>query len=146
MAGEIHFKGGWLAIGQEAAVAAGRSPELNFELRIQKLAEGRANRAGHAEFEPGELVQLLEIVDRRSGELRRPNSSTVHRAIKKLVGAGLLLPDSGTRCLVLPPWVAQKRVGRGGCDFHRTRAQAEEQRRRRPRAAEPPAVAPDATP
>lgn len=120
MAGKIFFNGPWVAIGQKAAVAAAGSPELSLDLRVLKLAEGRANRDGHAEFEPGELVRQLEMVDRSTGQLRGPNPSTVHRVINKLKAAGLLAPASGLRCLVLPHWIAQKQYGRAGCDYHRS--------------------------
>src|SRR5262249_48543445 len=72
-----------------------------------------ANRIGHATFGPGELAQVLGI-----GHGRQANNA-LSKAIATAKGLGLVAPESGVNCLVLPSTMFQKGgQGTGSCKIH----------------------------
>jgi hypothetical protein len=88
-------------------------PDLPLWYRVATLGVERRNDIGHAEFDPGEVRQLL--VDQRTGVI--PTASSVSRAIARAKEKGYLAEESSVRCIVT-------RIGvQGGnsttyCRFH----------------------------
>ncbi|NNU26791.1 hypothetical protein [Isoptericola sediminis] len=70
-----------------------------LEHRVLAWARLRLERTGHAHFDKGELLRVLEVVNPRTGELSPVNARTLDRTVNALVDQGLLLPASGRRCL-----------------------------------------------
>lgn len=86
-------------------------------VRVYFAAVGWTNRVGHAEFAQGELARVLGV----SG---RPHAAQdVQKAIRAAKRYGLILPESGARCLVLARTHCQKEgLGGGSCRVHGVRA------------------------
>lgn len=84
---------------------------------------GRANNAGHALFEQGELREILgkRLPD---GSLKKASRTTVFETLSKLRTAGLLLPGGGELCLWLPQefWEKGIRTADPYCPVHKTRS------------------------
>lgn len=81
-------------------------------IRVHFAALGWANQIGHAEFGPGELAQLLGIGH------GRPADKATAKAIAAAKEVGLVSPESGQRCLVLPSTLFQKGKGSVVCKYH----------------------------
>ncbi|WP_199853752.1 hypothetical protein [Plantactinospora sp. BB1] len=81
--------------------------------RVHFAALGWANQIGHAEFGPGELAQVLGIGCGRQADKAADKAVTAAKTM------GLVLPESGLRCLVLPYTLFQKGKGTVVCNHHR---------------------------
>ncbi|MER6811587.1 hypothetical protein ABT299_20145 [Spirillospora sp. NPDC000708] len=96
---------------------------LSLDSRMLLIAMSRADNAGHALFEEGELRYLL--AKPTSDGSRKPVSrATVFNNLKKLRESGLLLPGGGERCLWLPRefWSRGKvSQSQEWCPVHHTR-------------------------
>ncbi len=86
--------------------------------RIFHLALAHVNRAGHAEYAPGELQKRLATLNTRTGVISPPSASSVSRAIRKAKEEGLLDEQSSAACLVLSPFLFQVGTGSGVCRRH----------------------------
>lgn len=70
--------------------------------KVMFAAMGRADKFGRAVFEPGELRRLTGLPD---------NSRTqLNEAIKRLVEWGIAATGADSRCIVLIPAVAGRRI------------------------------------
>lgn len=98
----------WVKVHQAGRLELAHSIRLPHWLRLAFLAEARMAEDGHARFERGE-VGLHLGTDGDTGECTPVDRYNVRRAIREAVSRGLLLPGSGTRCLLLP----QHRVTKG---------------------------------
>jgi hypothetical protein len=109
----------WGAISREQAQElALHGYTMPLEVRIMFLAMAFSNRINHATFDRGQITQLLEQVDPKTGELRTPTAKTVREAIKRAINQGLLAGQTGGRCLVLPGelWAMQAHTS-SSCDY-----------------------------
>ena len=82
-------------------------------------------RAGDPRFKPGELALILGTIDTSTGEWRTLHKSNVQRVIAKAVEFGLLAPESGSLCLVVPAHAIHGGVGGNGnipCPLHKRKA------------------------
>lgn len=106
----------FVQLEQDGLVHLARTSTAPYPVRLAWLAQGRANKHGHAPMKRGEVAQVLGITDKYNAR----------RAIREAVAAGLLDKRSGTTCLVLPDYLHHKskdwRPTRNPCDRpHRTR-------------------------
>ncbi|WP_327737137.1 hypothetical protein OG749_28960 [Streptomyces nojiriensis] len=82
-------------------------------------ALGWGNRLGHAEFAEGGLASVL------GAEGAPLTKQAVQKGVTAAKGLGLLAPDSGARCLVLPGHHFQKSgLGAASCRVHSLRTAA----------------------
>lgn len=86
--------------------------------RVEFAALARCNRAGHAEFGPGELCAVLG--KNTVGRWEDARGDSVDRAIRKAKHGLIIGPDSGRRCLTVNDGISQGR-GALGCTRHRRR-------------------------
>lgn len=84
-------------------------------VRIEKLAMGRSNRIGHAQFAPGEIRRLLLLLDSSTGELREATPQGISGAIRSAKEQGLIRPGSSARCLQLPGLWQKAGLGDSSC-------------------------------
>lgn len=112
---EYAWEGTWSKVYREGSEERAVNEDLPLAWRIFFLAMSRANRIGHAEFASGELTKELS---NREGKPSTP--AALHKAIKTLISYGVLDPDSGLRCLVLPvDLVRSDEKGIGAeCEYH----------------------------
>lgn len=75
---------------------------LAFWYRVTYAAYGHHGQNGHAEFGVGELRELLQIVDPKTGELKPVKAPNLSRGIDEAVKRGLLDAGSWARCLIVP--------------------------------------------
>jgi hypothetical protein len=75
--------------------------DLPVWFRMMALAYGRHAANGHANFRRGDLSKILGEPG-PDGEWIRRDRYTIRDTIKHLVSLGLLAPDSGSECLVVP--------------------------------------------
>lgn len=116
-------RGGWGKIFQKHAAAAARhSRDLNVETRLMLAAVSRANNAGHAIFNDGELGAIL-AKNQTDGTVKPLSRSSQYVYIKRLVSAGLAVEGSNPNCVWLP-WELweRKRHGTAFCPVHSSRA------------------------
>lgn len=92
----------WLKIRRSGVGSCAASPDIGADFRLWLLAVARAGYAGHAVFDPGELLDLLPRIVRSTGEITRYDERSIRKLIGSLVEAELLAPDSNARCLVVP--------------------------------------------
>lgn len=110
----IQFAGNaaWGAYSQsEMLVWARWNQDLGLPVRVLFAALGRHDRVGHARFAPGELAEVLGIVDLTTGERRKASPSSVSRSIRKAKSIGLIAEPSNAKCLVLGQHTFQKARG-----------------------------------
>lgn len=103
--------GSWVAVGKDHMKLLSKVPEFDLVTRLHFAALSRMNRLGHAPFNRGELTRICSSVNKQTGELRPARSDSVNKAIRKAVARGLLEPESGNRCLVVPYHLAQMNSG-----------------------------------
>ncbi len=108
----------WVAVNQVPMRQQGLSSRHDYYIRVYFLAMGDGNRLGHAEYGPGALRKALSRVNRETGEVTLPSPATVSRAIAEARDCGLLAPESGARCLVLPWRAVMGGMGSNSCKFH----------------------------
>lgn len=89
-----------------------RDKRLPLWLRVVHLARAHVGSNGHAPMH--DIVQQLEAVDIRTGELSTPVPTEVDKAIRTAKSYGYLLQGSGRRCLIPRPEDAT--YGRGDPD------------------------------
>lgn len=97
-------------------------PRFPLWFRVAALAYGGHDATGHARFKPGELALILGTIDTSTGEWRTLHKSNVQRVIAKAVEFGLLAPESGSLCLVVPSHAIHGGVGGNGtvvCPLHK---------------------------
>lgn len=96
-------------------------PRFPLWFRVAALAYGGHDSTGHARFKPGEIGLLLGSIDTTTGEWREMHKSNVQRVIAKAVEFGLLAPESGSLCLVVPAHAIHGGVGGNGqeCPLHK---------------------------
>ncbi len=100
-------------------------PRFPLWFRVAALAYGGHDATGHARFKPGELALILGTIDTSTGEWRTLHKSNVQRVIAKAVEFGLLAPESGSLCLVVPAHAIHGGVGGNGnvpCPLHKRKA------------------------
>jgi hypothetical protein len=96
-------------------------PRFPLWFRVAALAYGGHDATGHARFKPGELGLILGTLDASTGEWRSLHKANVQRVIARAVEFGLLAPESGSLCLVVPQHAIHGGVGGNGnvvCPLH----------------------------
>jgi hypothetical protein len=107
------FPGDFGAIHQPEYRRMAKDERINPRaFRVHFAALGWANQIGHAEFGPGELAQVLGIGCGRTAD------RAANKAVAAAKGMGLVLPESGLRCLALPYTLFQKGKGSLVCKHH----------------------------
>jgi hypothetical protein len=107
------FAGNFGAIHQPDYKRMAKDENINPRaFRVHFAALGYANRISHAEFGPGELAQILGIGNGRQAD------KAADKAVAAAKQMGLILPQSGIRCLVLPHTLFQTGKGTTCCKFH----------------------------
>ncbi|MGY1633804.1 hypothetical protein ACI784_19045 [Geodermatophilus sp. SYSU D01186] len=92
----------WGGVSQREYQRMARDQRHTLTYRVYFAALGWANQIGHAEFAEKELNGLL-------GKGGKPLSrQSLRDAITRATRLDLVLPESGTRCLVLGHWQFQK--------------------------------------
>jgi hypothetical protein len=76
-----------------------RNLSAKLEHRVLALVRLRLEPSGHAHFARGELVSLLEVANRSTGEIRPVSTSTLDRTLAALADQGLIRPEHGRRCV-----------------------------------------------
>ncbi|MCL3818548.1 hypothetical protein [Aeromicrobium wangtongii] len=71
--------------------------DLHQWLRVHALAMARMPGNRHVTFQPGELGQVLSVVDKKTGVLK-PDKN-IDRAVKDAIRFGYVHPASTTRCV-----------------------------------------------
>jgi hypothetical protein len=100
---KLHRRVFWWKIQKQGMLdAAQHQYDLPLVMRMWTLAVARAYQGGHAEFGPNELLESLQVVDTKTGELSRVTDRTIRSTIEKLVRTNMLSPESNKRCLVVP--------------------------------------------
>jgi hypothetical protein len=100
----IHFPDGsqWVATSKNGALALASRPDIEpLTMRILFAAQYRADRDGHAPFAPGELREILQSVNKRTGAIRSATPVAVRKAIRRAEMQGIVTEESEARCLVL---------------------------------------------
>jgi hypothetical protein len=106
----------WGAVSQFDCRRRAKMQGSPLWFRVYFAAIGWANRIGHAEFAEG---QLADILDREGSPYP---GQDVQKAITAAKRHGLIQPESGARCLVLPGHHFQKDgKGTGSCKVHNVR-------------------------
>jgi hypothetical protein len=109
----------WSAFSQyEMSAWARRSDISPLAIRVLFAAMGRHNKAGHAQFNKGELAEILGDIDLTTGEVVSARSDTVSKAIAAAKHLGFISDDSTARCLVVPGYAFQKARGSDVCTVH----------------------------
>lgn len=113
MSGRINFAGNWGGIHQPEYRRLAKDEKTGPRYtRVHFAALGYANQIGHAEFGPGELAQVLDIGHGRQADI------AANKAVIQAKNAGLVAPESGLRCLVLPHYMFQTGKGTVECHWH----------------------------
>jgi hypothetical protein len=103
----------WGAVSQFEHRRMAKDERHLLTYRVYFAALGYANRLGHAEF--GQ-AQLATVLAKKGRPLSRQG---VQDAVDRAKSLGLVLPDSGSRCLVLGTWQFQKGgQGTRSCAWH----------------------------
>jgi hypothetical protein len=107
----------WLGLWQAPYLERAGDPELPDWVRVEFAMMGHAGGPdGHAPFAPGELAEVLRIVNRETGELAPMSRQNVNRAIRTAKARGAIDSWSTSRCLVVPHARYRSGVqGRGVC-------------------------------
>ena len=129
----------WGALSQAEALRLAEDPDTGpLHVRVFFAAVGSANTIGHATFGAGQLATLLP---RRDGA--PPHRTHLANAIRRAVASGLLLPGSGTRCLLPAAELWDRTCGRGTrtCPWHGIGRNARPARHGR----DPPTASPTST-
>lgn len=111
----------WGAISQLDCRAKSRNPLIKpLALRVYFAALGWGNQVGHAEFAEGALASILAG---ESGQVL--TRQAVNKGVAAAKCMGLIGPESGARCLVLPSHHFQKSgLGSASCRVHSLRTAA----------------------
>lgn len=89
----------WIRGFQSQLTEAARNPDLPGLMRLEKAVLGRSDAAGHAQFGPGELAEILSTVNRNTGVASAMDDAQLKRLIKKAKACGIVSEDSTRRCL-----------------------------------------------
>jgi hypothetical protein len=108
----------WVATSDNFHKRMAENGGLPLYVRIHHLALSRMNRIGHAEFATDEIAYLLRT-EKEDGTVSQPTKGNLDKTIKKAISLGLLGKDSGSRCLVMPEYDAQRNAkASGSCKHH----------------------------
>lgn len=89
----MHYQAVW----RERAASRAANPAMPLWIRVASLAFGCHRRNGHANFQPGEIAEIL-------GTPGAPlSAASVSNAIKLAKNAGWIADESNAKCLVVPP-------------------------------------------
>lgn len=92
----------WWKLQGRTAEETSQALTLDPGFRLWLLAVGRACQGGHANFEAGELRDLVPKLNRATGEVAGYSDRQLGRLITELIEVGLLAPELNRRCLVIP--------------------------------------------
>lgn len=113
---KFRFAGDFAAIHQPDYRRMAKDENISpRHIRVHFAALGYGNQIGHAEFGQGELAQILGVGYGRDAD------KAAHKAVAAAKALGLVLPESGLRCLVLPHTQFQKGKGTVSCAYHGAR-------------------------
>jgi hypothetical protein len=103
----------WGAVSQLEYRRMAKDQRHPLMYRVHFAALGWANQIGHAEFAEGSLNSVL------AKDGKPISRQSLHAAITRAKGLGLVHDDSGNRCIVLANWQFQKaRHGSKTCRVH----------------------------
>lgn len=113
-----YFIQGW----QKQLLEQARNPDLPNLMRLEKAVLAMSDDAGHAQFPPSGLAQILCVVDRKTGEVRPMSRYQVRDLLQKAKELGLITQDSTARCVRRPEHVwtgGRPGSGRRECHVHK---------------------------
>lgn len=110
----------WVACSQPGMEAWAKNAEIKPRgIRILFAALAQSDSRGHARWLPGELADVLGMVDPSTGEIVAASKDAVSDAIKWAKDRGLIDRESCSACIVLPPHMFQRAYGPSAlCPVH----------------------------
>lgn len=106
----------WNKVSKKDCERLARDADAPLWLRVYFAAQWRLNQIGHAEFQSGELADVLTDKDGK-----RPSDGSVSNAVTRAKSKGLIDGESNARCLVLPHHHARTEKGSASCSQHNAR-------------------------
>ncbi|MEU3598846.1 hypothetical protein ABZ714_08975 [Streptomyces sp. NPDC006798] len=106
----------WNKVSKTDCGRIARDADLPLWLRAYFAAQWRLNQIGHAEFQSGELAEIL--ADENG---KRPSDGSVANAVARAKDKGLIKGESNARCLMLSHHHARTGKGAISCSQHNAR-------------------------